>query len=499
MDLFLKACGANGPLRLSVEYQNRPEPVQCVLNQPYALVGRDARADVVLNEGQASRHHAYLQQIGGRIFCIDLDSRTGTHWERGPKRTGWLDYGQAIRIGSNWVRYLSGPRPGESTPGEAACQSPGQLPAQNGLPEVMLEFINRADRPQIWRMVPLLALVGKASECRVRLVGQSVANYHCGIVRTPLGVWVVDLLGPGGVLVQDTRVRCARLEDGDRLQVGRFLMRIHYESALPALPANSDQQPNPLPAEPTADSPGLFQEAEDLSSDLDAGEEPLPSPALVRTSSFPKAFPRESSLAAGHDLVMVPSAQAGADGEVSQNMIVPIVQQFGLMQQQMFDQFQQSMMMMFQMFTTVHRDQIGVIREEMDRLQELTAEVQSLQAELAKMSSAKQAQTSGFHPTARPAQATPSPAPKPLPQPAIAMRPQPVADQARQPATGFHPPSPAPMATNGAESKSPELPSGKSEADVHAWLSRRIVEIQQERQTRWQRIVSFLTGKENGQ
>jgi len=497
MDLFLKACGANGPLRLSVEYQNRPEPVQCVLNQPYALVGRDARADVVLSEGQASRHHAYLQQIAGRIFCVDLDSRTGTHWERGAKRTGWLDNGQAIRIGSNWVRYLSGLRPGESVPGEAAGQSPAQPQAQNGLPEVMLEFINRADRPQIWRMVPLLALVGKASECRVRLVGQSVANYHCGIVRTPLGVWVVDLLGPGGVLVQDTRVRCARLEDGDRLQVGRFLMRIHYESALPALPASSDQQPHLLPAEQTADSAGLFQ-AEDLSADLDPGEEPLPSPALLRTSSFPKAFPRESSLAAGHDLVMVPSAQGGADGDVPQNMIVPIVQQFGLMQQQMFDQFQQSMMMMFQMFTTVHRDQIGVIREEMDRLQELTTEVQSLQTELARMSTAKQAQTPGFHPPARPAQVTTGPAPKPMAQPASAMRPQPVADQVRQPAAGFHPPSPAPVATNGAESKSPEMPLGQSQADVHAWLSRRIVEIQHERQTRWQRVVSFLTGKENG-
>ena len=42
-------------------------------------------------------------------------------------------------------------------------------------------------------------------------------------------------------------------------------------------------------------------------------------------------------------------------------MLVPLVNQFGLMQQQMFDQFQQAMAMMVQMFGTMHRDQMEVI------------------------------------------------------------------------------------------------------------------------------------------
>ena len=65
-------------------------------------------------------------------------------------------------------------------------------------------------------------------------------------------------------------------------------------------------------------------------------------------------------------------------------MLVPLVNQFGLMQQQMFDQFQQAMAMMVQMFGTMHRDQMEVIRAELDQLRELTEEFHALKNELAK-------------------------------------------------------------------------------------------------------------------
>ena len=64
-------------------------------------------------------------------------------------------------------------------------------------------------------------------------------------------------------------------------------------------------------------------------------------------------------------------------------MLVPLVNQFGLIQQQMFDQFQQAMAMMLQMFGTMHREQMEVIRRELDQLHELTEEFHSLKNELA--------------------------------------------------------------------------------------------------------------------
>ena len=69
--------------------------------------------------------------------------------------------------------------------------------------------------------------------------------------------------------------------------------------------------------------------------------------------------------------------------ELTESMLVPLVNQFGLMQQQMFDQFQQAMAMMVKMFGTMHRDQMEVIRAELDRLHELTDEFHTLKNELA--------------------------------------------------------------------------------------------------------------------
>ena len=56
-------------------------------------------------------------------------------------------------------------------------------------------------------------------------------------------------------------------------------------------------------------------------------------------------------------------------------MLAPLVNHFGDIQQQMFDQFQQAMAMMLQMFGTMHREQMEVIRGELDRLHDLTEEV----------------------------------------------------------------------------------------------------------------------------
>ena len=85
-----------------------------------------------------------------------------------------------------------------------------QSAAEEELPEVALEFVNRLPGPTVWRMTRMLALVGKASLCRVRLVGNSVSKFHCSLVRTPLGLWVVDLFGKGGITVNEAPVRTAR-------------------------------------------------------------------------------------------------------------------------------------------------------------------------------------------------------------------------------------------------------------------------------------------------
>ena len=102
-------------------------------------------------------------------------------------------------------------------------------------------------------------------------------------------------------------------------------------------------------------------------------EAQFPQPAQP-VSSFPNVEIMSTSAS-----FPFPSAQSG----LTESVLVPLVNQFGLMQQQMFDQFQQAMAMMVQMFGTMHRDQMEVIRAELDRLHELTEEFHALKDELA--------------------------------------------------------------------------------------------------------------------
>ena len=84
-------------------------------------------------------------------------------------------------------------------------------------------------------------------------------------------------------------------------------------------------------------------------------------------------FPWRSQLVPSLTKVEIMASEAAfplklAPSELTESMLVPLVNQFGLMQQQMFDQFQQAMAMMVQMFGTMHREQMEVIRAELDQL-----------------------------------------------------------------------------------------------------------------------------------
>ena len=116
MDLFREACGMTGPLPLRVEYPGVSEPLQWVLYQPFALIGREPRAHLQLDHDQVSRRHAYLQIVGGRVFFMDLESRLGTHWESGPRRSGWLDREQVVQIGPYSIRHAAGVNGTPSSP-----------------------------------------------------------------------------------------------------------------------------------------------------------------------------------------------------------------------------------------------------------------------------------------------------------------------------------------------------------------------------------------------
>lgn len=138
-------------------------------------------------------------------------------------------------------------------------------------------------------------------------------------------------------------------------------------------------------------------------------------------------------------------------------LLMPLVSQFSQMQQQMFEQFQQTLLMMAQMFGNLQREQMALIRQELEQIQDLTRQLHTLQSE-------------GAGRAAMPLPATP---------------------QAGAPS----PPMPGRNSKPAASAAKADTPSPKyCDPNVHVWLSQRLSALHQERQSRWQKVLSILTG-----
>ncbi len=258
-DLFRTSCGATAPLELKVLGPGWAEGERRVFEQPFVLVGRHERNCLRLEDEAVSRQHAYLQQIGGRVFCVDLGSRTGIRWGGEPRPAGWLSPEQAVQIGPYALELATAARAGEE-PGDWVAEGWDPLRDRAGdprfLPEVTVEVGNKVLARLC--MNRMLVLVGSSPACRIRLRDAGVSKYHCSLLRTPQGVWLIDLLPGTGACLNGQSFRWALVKDGDRLQVGPYVLRVSYpdvrkETLPPSLAAIAARTPV-QPAEDTPES-----------------------------------------------------------------------------------------------------------------------------------------------------------------------------------------------------------------------------------------------------
>jgi pSer/pThr/pTyr-binding forkhead associated (FHA) protein len=533
MNEFLNACGISGPLRLAVQGPTPDESGVKVLPQPFAVIGRDLRADLQLDHGLVSRRHAYLQVIEGRAFWIDLESRSGILSDGQVRKAGWLEPGKAIRIGPFVLQWIldGGQSPGqvERPPGSEVsplvARSHGSLP----LPEVALEFLNGPSRSTCWPMNRVMSLVGSAGGCKFRLADPSVSPFHCALIRTPAGLWIVDLLGTesGPVLVNDVPIRSVLLSDQDSLQVGRYRIRIRSRFPGKALEdASAGRRPLVgIPAAgattgsgfPNGTIPSVFSQP-GFTGSLSVGPKSWQEPLAGLLAQL-----RQTAEPSGLGWISTPAGEPVRlqEGELSASFVVSLVNQFGVMQQQMLDQFQQTVSMLVQMFGNLHQDQMDLVRRELDEIRELSKEFQSLKLDLARRSAAatepplppsasgRLKAGFGIHPGAgrtdlereearnRAAMAAnPKTSQVPPARPAVASSTiaaglgvssqapvNPARPETAMPATSTSPPL-RPNDAAGAE----------QDRDVIVWLHQRMMTLQQERETRWQRILKLLPG-----
>ena len=427
LDQFFTECGLTDRFRIEVSLKGESTTQVHEFRQPFLVIGRRAGSDMMLDHWLVSRRHAYLQLIEGRFFCVDLGSRTGTHGGDATERSGWLEPGRAIQIGPYSVRPELPPVVDRDYP---------------PLPIVTWTITSPSEDPSFWTMNRGLALIGRSPACRIRLPEADVSRFHCSLVLTTSGVWAIDLLSQRPVVVNGQPVRFARIAPGDRLEIGRYVLTPDYDLSLiqaaghrpDARPVASTQRPDPA--------------TDHL-------------PALTPTVMLPNTIWERPKFELAND-----DAFKSADPTVTN-----LVQQFGAMQQQMFDQFHQTMMMMFEGFAALHRETSATIRTEFEEVRKLSKEIESLREE-----------------TARLAEATTMS----LQQPAFFAADRPGDDPDPESPQNGHslpkPPGPGPR-----PKMSPPLPD--PHVDIHAQLCQRLTLIESERQTRWQKILGMMASK----
>ena len=463
---FMIACGMTGPLELEVEDRRDGSVERRVYHQPYVLIGRMPAADLPLDHEQVSRRHAYIQVVSGRAYCFDLASRSGMHWDATTYGSGWLDRGRSLKLGPFVIRLSDGVPSSagsmEDSPDESGGAREPVTTRPRRLPRVALEFLDHPEGLPPWQVTRRLSLVGRSPMCQLLLSGAEVSRFHAALIRSPMGIWVVDLLGGRkGVSVNGRLVRSGLLSDGDEIEVGAHRVLVRYRGrgsgkSSPALPHE---------AGPPALGSSLANAATVWPGLPSPGGLPFPMPTLPATGGW-------SAEGAASEVRAMLAGRPPEQVELAESLLIPVVHQFGQMHMQMFDQFQQVLVMLFQMFSSMHREQMDLVRDELGQIRRLTADIQTTQKQLQEQQEA-------------------------------------LAEQKKPPANGTarrsHPSSagPSDAVATSAESRRQEVPEPRGEPGVkegeaarqlHTVLTQRIASLQKERETRWQKLVRMMSG-----
>jgi pSer/pThr/pTyr-binding forkhead associated (FHA) protein len=493
LELYRKSCGLSVPLILQCENTSRStvKSVNYSFKFPFVLVGRDPRSDLVLDHSTVSRRHAFLHVIAGRLLVFDLQSRTKVHWdgEESPTSRGWLDSDQYITVGPYRIRRALGDAGENHDRALPALMAPVDLerPEADPLPRVALELpIRTGDIPSLWPVEGQFAMVGNCDLCQLVLTDDSVSRFHAALVPTESGLWVVDLLAREGVYVNGERVRWAWLAGGDTLRIGQFTFILRYES--PPDPMTRKVVPLEAGASP-AERPG---------TELMVS---MGQPGNVRNSEI--ARPRDRSRSALKAANMPPSFEPDTlvrsdGGGWEPSMPFPI-SPMGMWQQQMqlMESFHNDMILMVQMFVAMHREHLASVRHELDMVQQLTGKLSKLQAKLSK---------SGDVADASPSDSTGRPARERGPVPALEHKKRDGKHAPREPnnasnrsehvstrpADADSAPSPKVRPAKGSVPPASKSPGEVDDRQVHSLLTKRIAELQRERQGYWQRILSAI-------
>ena len=168
-----------------------------------------------------------------------------------------------------------------------------------------------------------------------------------------------------------------------------------------------------------------------------------------------------------------------SESELSASLLTSVFDQFDQMQQQFLDQFQQSALMMFRALGTIHRDQMEELREKLDSLDQITADFKAIQAQMTST-------LSPDHNSSVPSTAAATPT-----------EPKTLRTSAENTDGGGQGHSAMENGTEHPNQKRHLLVDQPDDLsmNVHEWMIGRLAALEDERRTRWQKILDLIRGR----
>lgn len=206
---------------LRVEHPNQPA-ISIAMDRPFLLIGRSSACDLRLDDEQIQEIHGFVQWIDGHLFCCDVSDQDGLSTRTAaPKKGCWLGH-QPVPLGpyeltleSNYASQLSNDSPLDRS---------RELAEE--YPRLGLQFAGVNQANKVWPVDRRLTLIGRAAQCKLRLIHHSVSPVQACLLRTRHHCWLIDLAQNGATSVNGQTWPVCPVEIGDLLQIGSFQIEV---------------------------------------------------------------------------------------------------------------------------------------------------------------------------------------------------------------------------------------------------------------------------------
>lgn len=323
LDPFFEACGGPTSIALAVRRADSDDPPEThIFRQPFVVIGACRECDLPLTESNVAFRHFYLQLIGGRWFVVDLWGLTRSSAAERGGCSGWFNPGAEIGVGSYIITHVPG---AASTAVEDTSSRAMILDSRGDRPVAELELLNghsNSGSEDHRRLTSAVTLIGSNRQCDLWLRDKSVSKVHASLVLTTEGLWMVDLLGRDGVLVDGRPAYWKQIHDAMELTIGRFKLRVNLS--------------------------GRQQRS------------------LIRAGSRQLAKKKRKQTDVG----------------LTEKSVLRILQHLADMQSQFFEHSQLQMQLMTRMLDQLERTQQSTVRNDLSRIEQITRELQEIQSEL---------------------------------------------------------------------------------------------------------------------